>query len=108
MRASTDDAQRGSATTRTPSPTETEEPDMDMTGKSILITGATGSFGQEFVRSILERSDPKRMVVYSRDELKQHVMQQAFPMSRYSCMRYFIGDVRDQSRLEMAFRGSTR
>lgn len=60
-----------------------------MTGKSILITGATGSFGQEFVRTVLEQSDPKRMVVYSRDELKQHGMQQAFPGSRYTCMRHF-------------------
>ena len=78
---------------------------MDMTGKSILITGATGSFGQEFVRTILERGEPKRMVVYSRDELKQHDMQQTFSISRYPCMRYFIGDVRDQSRLEMALQG---
>ena len=78
---------------------------MNMTGKSILITGATGSFGQEFVRTVLERSKPKRMAVYSRDELKQHVMQQAFPTSRYPCMRYFIGDVRDQSRLEIALKG---
>ena len=78
---------------------------MDMTGKSILITGATGSFGQEFVRTVLERGAPKRVVVYSRDELKQHNMQQTFPTSRYPCMRYFIGDVRDESRLEMALQG---
>jgi len=78
---------------------------MDMTEKSILITGATGSFGQEFIRTILGYGNPKRLVVFSRDELKQHDMQQVFPISRYPCMRYFIGDVRDQSRLEMALQG---
>lgn len=78
---------------------------MDMTEKSILITGATGSFGREFVRTVLERWTPKRMVIYSRDEAKQYEMQQLFPIERYSCMRYFIGDVRDERRLEMALRG---
>ncbi|MGH6660760.1 MAG: UDP-N-acetylglucosamine 4,6-dehydratase (inverting) [Rhodospirillales bacterium] len=78
---------------------------MDMTGKSLLITGATGSFGQEFVRTVLERGQPKRIVVYSRDEVKQYEMQQLFPIGRYPCMRYFIGDVRDERRLEMALRG---
>lgn len=76
---------------------------MSLNGKSILITGATGSFGQEFISTILERYEPKRVVVYSRDELKQHEMQQRFPQS--GPMRYFIGDVRDESRLEMALRG---
>ncbi|NQV57280.1 MAG: UDP-N-acetylglucosamine 4,6-dehydratase (inverting) [Rhodospirillales bacterium] len=76
---------------------------MDMTGRSILITGGTGSFGKEFVRTVLERYKPKRLVVYSRDELKQHDMQQVFPQE--GPMRYFIGDVRDQSRLEMALQG---
>ena len=76
---------------------------MNLSGKSILITGATGSFGQKFIRVILERYEPSRVVVYSRDELKQHNMQQSLP--QIGPMRYFIGDVRDQSRLEMALRG---
>lgn len=70
--------------------------------KSILITGGTGSFGKACVRTLLERYSPSRVVVYSRDELKQHEMHQRFS-SR--CMRYFIGDVRDGSRLVQAMRG---
>lgn len=70
--------------------------------KSILITGGTGSFGKEFVKTILKKYKPKKMIVYSRDELKQFEMQQIF---NQECMRYFIGDVRDQERLEMAMRG---
>lgn len=76
---------------------------MNMDGKSILITGATGSFGRAFVRTILDRYKPKRVVVYSRDELKQHEMQQQFRQG--GPIRYFIGDVRDESRLKMALRG---
>jgi len=68
-------------------------------GKNILITGGTGSFGQLFVKTILERYQPKRLIVYSRDELKQFEMQQVF---NQACMRYFIGDVRDLERLKMA------
>jgi UDP-N-acetylglucosamine 4,6-dehydratase len=69
--------------------------------KSILITGGTGSFGKMYVRTILESYKPKRLIIYSRDELKQFDMQQ-----RYNdpCMRYFIGDVRDQERLTMAMK----
>ena len=71
---------------------------------SILITGGTGSFGQRFVRTVLGRYRPKRLIVFSRDELKQYEMQQSFPEAKFPCMRYFIGDVRDMSRLEMAMR----
>jgi UDP-N-acetylglucosamine 4,6-dehydratase/5-epimerase len=70
--------------------------------KSILITGGTGSFGRHFVRTILERFNPKRVIVYSRDELKQYEMEQKFHDER---MRYFIGDVRDRDRLTQAMRG---
>jgi UDP-N-acetylglucosamine 4,6-dehydratase len=73
-------------------------------GKSILITGGTGSFGHRFVQSVLERSTPRRLIVFSRDEMKQYEMQQKFPESKYPCMRYFIGDVRNAERLEMAMR----
>ena len=77
-----------------------------MTDKSILITGGTGSFGRAFVRTLLERQpDIKRLVIYSRDELKQFEMAQSFPESRYPGLRYFIGDVRDESRLRRALEG---
>lgn len=69
--------------------------------KSILITGGTGSFGQQFVKTLLERHRPSRIIVYSRDELKQFEMQERF---RSSCMRYFLGDVRDRDRLDFALR----
>ncbi len=73
-------------------------------GKSILITGGTGSFGQAFVRSVLARYAPKRLVIYSRDELKQFEMQQHFDPIKHRCLRYFLGDVRDLERLKMALR----
>lgn len=74
-------------------------------GKSILITGGTGSFGRAFVKKVLNECKPKRLIVYSRDELKQYEMAQEFNEKDYPCMRYFIGDVRDQARLSMAFKG---
>lgn len=67
--------------------------------KSILITGGTGSFGKQYVRTILSKYKPNRLIIFSRDELKQFEMEQEFPVTKYPCMRYFIGDVRDQSRL---------
>ncbi len=71
-------------------------------GKSILITGGTGSFGKQYVQSILACYKPKKIIVFSRDELKQFEMQQTY---NQECMRYFIGDVRDQQRLTQAMRG---
>src|SRR3990170_6149352 len=73
--------------------------------KSILITGGTGSFGRQYVRTLLQRFRPRRLVIYSRDELKQYEMAQEFPHSKYACMRYFIGDVRDKDRLVQAMHG---
>ena len=70
--------------------------------KSILITGGTGSFGKQYVKSLLEQYSPSRLVIYSRDELKQYEMQQVF---NQECMRYFIGDVRDRDRLIQAVNG---
>ena len=70
--------------------------------KSILITGGTGSFGTRFTRTLLRRYTPKRIVIFSRDELKQFEMRQQFDQD---CMRYFIGDVRDKDRLTMAMNG---
>jgi UDP-N-acetylglucosamine 4,6-dehydratase (inverting) len=74
--------------------------------KSILITGGTGSFGKAFVRTVLERyPDVKRLVIFSRDELKQFEMAQTFSEQRYPAIRYFIGDVRDEPRLRRALEG---
>ena len=74
--------------------------------KSILITGGTGSFGREFVSSVLEKyPDIKRMVIYSRDELKQFEMAQQFPKKDFPNLRFFIGDVRDGARLKRACEG---
>ncbi len=71
-------------------------------GKNLLITGGTGSFGKKFVQTLLERYRPNKIIVYSRDELKQYEMAQRFSDD---CMRYFIGDVRDLPRLEKAMNG---
>ncbi|GGA11865.1 MAG: UDP-N-acetylglucosamine 4,6-dehydratase (inverting) [Sphingomonadales bacterium CG12_big_fil_rev_8_21_14_0_65_65_10] len=77
-----------------------------LNNKSVLVTGGTGSFGKAFVRTVLERyPDVKRLVIYSRDELKQFEMQQMFPRSQYPALRYFIGDVRDEDRLRRALEG---
>lgn len=70
--------------------------------KSILITGGTGSFGKKYTKTILERYRPRRLIIYSRDELKQYEMAQEFDSA---CMRYFIGDVRDADRLHQALNG---
>jgi len=70
--------------------------------KSILITGGSGSFGKQYIKSILAEYTPNRIIVFSRDELKQFEMQQVY---NASCMRYFLGDVRDQSRLDEAMEG---
>ncbi len=74
--------------------------------KSILITGGTGSFGKAFVEEAFRRfPEIKRLVVFSRDELKQYEMHQAFDDKKYPAIRYFIGDVRDESRLRRALEG---
>lgn len=74
--------------------------------KSILITGGTGSFGKAFTKHVLERYPRiRRLVVFSRDELKQFEMAQQFPEAKYPAIRYFIGDVRDADRLRRAFEG---
>jgi UDP-N-acetylglucosamine 4,6-dehydratase len=72
-------------------------------GASILVTGGTGSFGKKFVETLLKEYEPKKLIVFSRDELKQHDMKNGgFDAP---CMRYFIGDVRDQNRLKRAMSG---
>lgn len=71
----------------------------DFTGKDVLITGGTGSFGQKCTETILRGGHPNKLIIYSRDELKQSEMQQRF---NDPCMRYFLGDVRDRDRLDRA------
>ncbi len=73
--------------------------------KKILVTGGTGSFGKKFVETVLQKYKPKKIIVYSRDELKQYEMQHKWPDNNESPMRYFIGDIRDYKRLEMAMYG---
>ena len=68
----------------------------------VLITGGTGSFGKKYTETVLERYSPKKVIIYSRDELKQFEMQQAY---HQDCMRYFVGDVRDVERLRQAMTG---
>lgn len=73
--------------------------------KVVLVTGGTGSFGQRFIETVLKRYQPKKLIVFSRDELKQFEMRQRFPERTYDNIRYFIGDVRDRERLYRAFDG---
>src|SRR2546423_5232507 len=76
---------------------------MDWNNSSVLVTGGTGSFGKKFAEILLRKYDPKKLIIFSRDELKQHEMQvSGFNDPR---LRYFIGDVRDVTRLRRAFAG---
>ena len=70
---------------------------------TILITGGTGTFGHEITKIILENYEPKKLIIFSRDEFKQYNMKKIFPESKYKAIRYFVGDVRDYDRLLMAF-----
>jgi UDP-N-acetylglucosamine 4,6-dehydratase (inverting) len=77
---------------------------LDLNGKSILVTGGTGSFGHKFVGTVLEKfPDIRKLIVFSRDEWKQSEMEKRFPQREYPCMRYFLGDVREKRRLYRAF-----
>ena len=77
-----------------------------LNNKSILITGGTGSFGKKFIQTVLDRYQPKKIIVYSRDELKQYEMQQIWPDNSNIPIRYFIGDIRDYFRLKTAMSGA--
>jgi UDP-N-acetylglucosamine 4,6-dehydratase/5-epimerase len=76
-----------------------------LTDKVVLITGGTGSFGKKFTEVVLARYKPRKLIIFSRDELKQSEMRERFPEHRYEAIRYFIGDVRDRERLYRAFDG---
>ena len=79
---------------------------LDLNGKSLLITGGTGSFGKEFTKTVLKRwPNVKRLVIYSRDEQKQYQMAFEYPENEYPMIRFFIGDVRDFERLKRACSG---
>jgi len=79
--------------------------EIDFNNKVVLVTGGTGSFGKRFARTVLEKYDVSKLIIYSRDEMKQYEMaQDPFFRERHRQVRFFIGDVRDLSRLEMAFR----
>ena len=82
---------------------------LDLDGKVILVTGGTGSFGRRFIETVLSRAAPRKLIVYSRDELKQSEMQidlaERFGPEKLHAMRYFLGDVRDRERLTLALRG---
>jgi len=71
--------------------------------KTVLITGGTGSFGKRFTEFVLKNSQPKKVIVFSRDEMKQYDMRNEIPETKYPAIRYFIGDVRDPNRLHRAF-----
>ena len=73
--------------------------------KVVLITGGTGSFGKKFTEIVLSCYQPRKLIIFSRDELKQFEMREDFGEDRYECIRYFIGDVRDRDRLYRAFDG---
>src|SRR5690348_12595432 len=78
------------------------QPWMDLNNRTVLVTGGTGSFGKHFIKTVIAQYRPKRLIVFSRDELKQFEMQQEFPLEKYPFSRFFIGDVRDRDRLELA------
>ncbi|MBI2235271.1 MAG: SDR family NAD(P)-dependent oxidoreductase, partial [Micavibrio aeruginosavorus] len=77
---------------------------LNLDGSAILVTGGTGSFGRNFIETVVKKYKPRRVIVFSRDELKQYEMQQKFSGPEYDSLRYFIGDVRDRERLTMAMR----
>lgn len=81
------------------------DPSVDLNDQDILVTGGTGSFGNRFTELALERYSPSRLIILSRDELKQYEMRQRFSPEEHPCIRYFIGDVRDRNRLYRAFDG---
>jgi len=79
-------------------------PWLDLNDKTVLVTGGTGSFGKHFLKTAIAQYKPRRLIVFSRDELKQFEMAQEFPPEKYPFIRYFIGDVRDKDRLDLALR----
>jgi UDP-N-acetylglucosamine 4,6-dehydratase len=81
-----------------------DQPKLDLTGQTVLVTGGTGSFGRRFVREALTKHKPRKVIVFSRDEFRQSQMMMEFPQEKFGAIRFFIGDVRDADRLELATR----
>ena len=77
---------------------------MNLNNKTILITGGTGSFGKEFINLVYKKYNPKKVIIYSRDELKQYELEKKLNSNKYSNLRFFIGDIRDLERLKMAMK----
>ena len=73
--------------------------------QTLFVSGGTGSFGNRFLDVVLKKYKPKKIVIYSRDEYKQFLMQERFPRSKYPFLRFYLGDVRDLDRLKMAMNG---
>ena len=96
---------RGPGERRGDKSTQQWETPLDLNGQTVLVTGGAGSFGRSFVLETLARFEPKRLIIYSRDEFKHFEMAQTFGLDRYPGIRYFIGDIRDRDRLELALRG---
>src|SRR5215204_6080104 len=96
------------AAARTPEPEsiirDFSQPWLDLNDKTVLVTGGTGSFGKHFLKTVAERYRPRRLIIFSRDELKQFEMAQDYSPEQYPFLRYFIGDIRDRDRLELALR----
>lgn len=78
---------------------------MNLTGKKIIVTGGTGSFGKKFTEIVLKKYKPEKLIIFSRDEYKQSEMEKIFSENKYPCIRYFLGDIRDRYRLFHAFEG---
>ena len=76
-----------------------------LNGKTILITGGTGSFGKKFIQIVLNEYKPKKLIIFSRDELKQFEMAQKWNPVKYPCLEYMLGDIRDRDRLMRVFKG---
>jgi UDP-N-acetylglucosamine 4,6-dehydratase len=80
------------------------QPWLDLNDKTVLVTGGTGSFGKHFLKTVVAHYRPRRLIIFSRDELKQSEMQETYPHEQFPFLRFFIGDVRDRDRLELAMR----
>ena len=78
---------------------------MNWQNSTVLVTGGTGSFGRKFTGLLLREHRPQKLIIFSRDELKQHEMRQLYPEAAHPSLRFFIGDVRDRDRLQRAFHG---
>jgi UDP-N-acetylglucosamine 4,6-dehydratase len=99
-----EEAHTASVSPISPALRDFSQPWLDLNDRSVLVTGGTGSFGKHFLKTVIAQYKPRRLIIFSRDELKQFEMAQEFPPEKYPFIRYFIGDVRDRDRLDLALR----